>query len=57
MEEVMLQAWRRWRRMMIWVSYRVPAWLELRILEVLYGDGVGFRWEDVWRMKGKGMPE
>ena len=30
--------WRRWRLLVIWVSFRVPARLEKRLVDYLYPD-------------------
>jgi len=37
-DEISLWSWRRWRRVLIWVSYRVPERLERRIVDWLYPD-------------------
>jgi hypothetical protein len=37
-EEWKLLMWRQWRLAVIWVSFRVPSWLEARLVEYLYPD-------------------
>ena len=37
-EEWKLLLWRKWRLGVIWVSFRVPSWLESRLVDYLYPD-------------------
>jgi hypothetical protein len=37
-EEWKLLLWRKWRLAVIWVSFRVPSWLEARLVAYLYPD-------------------